>query len=91
MIQWLCIAVVLYIAAILIAEVNAGSPVPPSWIPIQTALWKLGNVTLAAFVGYWIDRRAFHQERLNAMSPPLHGVRRAIVMGAAMLAVALGL
>ncbi len=80
MAQWLAIAALLYAIAL--------------WTPqpqIQTALWKLGNVTVAAFVGYWIDRRAFWFARLDAGSEALLHLRRAIIMAAAMLAVALGL
>lgn len=89
MLQWLAIAVVLYGVALALNQPSEGVPSP--WAPVQTALWKLGNVTIAAFIGYWIDRRAFYQERLGAGSPPLRELRRAIIMGAAMLAVALGL
>ena len=80
MVQWLAIAAALYAIALWISQPQ-----------IQTALWKLGNVTVAAFVGYWIDRRAFWFARLDHNSQPLLHLRRAIIMAAAMLAVALGL
>lgn len=80
MAQWLAIALVLYVLAL-------ATPQPQ----IQTLLWKLGNVTVAAFVGYWIDRRAFWFARVDTYSPVLWHIRRAIIMAAAMLAVALGL
>lgn len=83
MFHWLVIAVALYVLAALLAT--------QSMLPqVQTISWKLGHETIAAFVGYWIDRSAF-QIRLDDESDPLHHIRRAIIVGATMLAVALGL
>lgn len=56
---------------------------------LQVVLWKLGNMTIAGHVGYWMDRRAF--TRIVADSGVHEQLRRAIVIGAAMLSVALGL
>lgn len=56
---------------------------------VQTVLWKLGNLTVAAYAGYWIDRRAF--TRLYLGAPPLEQMRRAVIIAAAMVAVGLGL
>lgn len=56
----------------------------------QTVLWKLGNLTVAAYAGYWLDRRIF-RSRITDTSPPLREIRRAIVVAAAMLTVGLGL
>ena len=89
MIQWLLIALTLYGLALGLAALHNGE-LPPVWVPLETAAWKLGNVTVAAFVGYWIDRQAF-RSRFNENSSPLEGIRRGLVMAAAMLAVALGL
>lgn len=58
---------------------------------IQTVLWKLGNLTLAAYAGYWIDRRVFHLHRISHSTSALEQVRRAVVVAAAMIAVGLGL
>jgi hypothetical protein len=44
---------------------------------------------VAAFMGYWIDRRAFNRVGRFAEAP--EQLRRAIVMAAAMLSVSLGL
>ena len=82
MAQWLLMAVLFYGSALL---VFGDQP------QLQTLAWKLGNLTVAAFVGYWIDRRAFLDARLNPHSPPLLQMRRAVIMAAAMLAVAMGL
>ena len=83
MAEWLAIALVLYAVCITLRTFN----VEPQ---VQVVLWKLGNITIAAWVGYLIDRRAF-LIRMEPDSPPLEQVRRAIVIAAAMLAVALGL
>ena len=80
MIQWLIIAAIFYAVAL-----NVAMP------QVQTLCWKLGNVTVASFVGYWIDRRAFYWARLSETSLPILHLRRAAIMAAAMLAVALGL
>ena len=82
MIQWLALAAIFYLLALLAFGAQP---------QLQTLCWKLGNLTVAAFVGYWIDRHAFMYSRLRVDSPPLLEVRRAIVMAAAMLAVAMGL
>jgi len=58
---------------------------------LQTLAWKLGNLTVAAFTGYWIDRRAFPVARIDQASSDLRHIRRAIIMSAAMLSVAMGL
>ncbi|MGP1675941.1 MAG: putative holin [Burkholderiales bacterium] len=81
MIQWLAIAAVFYALAL---TVFAAQP------QLQTLAWKLGNVTVAGFVGYWIDRRAF-RKAITPYSPPLEQIRRAVIMAAAMLSVSLGL
>lgn len=77
----------------LIASITAG--VGMTFFPqLQTVCWKLGHITMGAYVGYWIDRHTF-QDRFNNTSdvatPPLLHVRRAIVMVGAMIAVALGM
>ena len=80
MAQWLLLAVVFYGVALSVAQPQ-----------VQTLCWKLGNVTVASFVGYWIDRRAFYLHRIDVGSEPPMLLRRAIIMAAAMLAVSLGL
>jgi len=83
MAQWLFIALAFYAAAMLLAHADA--------LPrMQTVMYKLGHQTIAAHVGYWIDRSAF-RKRISCGSHPLSEIRRAIVMAACMLAVALGL
>ena len=84
MLDWLIWAFLFHTGAILLRTYG----LEPQ---IQTILWKLGNLTLAAYAGYWIDRRAFYRYRIEMSSPPLEQVRRAIVIAAAMVAVGLGL
>ncbi len=79
MFPWLLFAAVFYVIAL-----NVAMP------QVQTLCWKLGNVTVAAFVGYWIDRHAF-RDRIDAMSSGLMLIRRALIIAAAMISVALGL
>jgi hypothetical protein len=83
MFQWVLISIGLYVAAALLA---ASGTAPQ----VQIVLWKLGHLTLAAFAGYWVDRNCF-RARITDESNPLEHIRRAIIVGAAMLAIALGL
>lgn len=82
MAQWLLFAVGLYGLALTLFD---------SQPQLQTLSWKLGNLTVASFVGYWIDRRAFDGLRIKPDSPPLQQIRRAIIIAAAMITVGLGL
>jgi hypothetical protein len=84
MFQWVVIASALYFTA---AQLARHELLPQ----LQVVLWKLGHITLAAFTGYWIDRQAFHRSRLDSQSEAGSEVRRAIVIGAAMLAIAMGM
>jgi len=82
MVEWLLLAALFYMGCVVLRALEMEPQV-------QVVLWKLGNVTVAAYVGYWIDRRAF--TRVMVTTTPLEQVRRAIVMAAAMLSVSLGL
>ena len=79
MLHWLLLAGIFYAIAL---------SVP--WPQVQTLCWKLGNVTVAAYVGYFIDRH-MSRKPITAGSSDLEYIRRAIGMAAAMLSVALGL
>jgi len=81
---WLVSGILLYAASIYI-----GIEHPQS----QVILQKLGNVTLFSFVGYWIARQSLGRidEPYHASSDPGRVVARAIVIGSAILAGALGL
>ena len=85
----------LLITLVLLACVWA---IAPHQLPVS--LYKLSLVTLAAVVGYWIDRSLFPYARpdkfsncltdtaLNLMGMAM--LRRAIIVGCAMLAMGLG-
>lgn len=82
MAHWLLCALALYVIAMLLAQAR----ILPQ---VQIVTWKLGHETVAAFLGYWIDRTAF-RDRIVWDSPGLLHIRRAIIIGAAMLGVGLG-
>jgi hypothetical protein len=61
---------------------------------IGTVLAKANLLTLAAWAGYWIDRSAFPYARpgdLEGVHQDAAGLRRAVVIAATMLAMALAL
>lgn len=74
--------------------------IAPQQLPVS--LYKLSLVTAAAVVGYWLDRSLFPYARpdaflaldsLDSTLPRLAGVamlRRAVIVGCAMLAMGLG-
>lgn len=57
----------------------------------STVLWKAGNATSGAYLGYWIDRHAFKGVRVGVDSPAAWHIRRAVIIAAVVLAVSLGL
>lgn len=83
MLDWLVWALLFHGCALVLRQLQ----IEP---PIQTVLWKLGNLTLSAYAGYWIDRRAFRM-RVDTASPAGEHIRRAIIIAAAMVSVGLGL
>lgn len=89
MAQWLLLSVLAYALATMLAGMH-GATDAGMWPRVQTVLWKAGHLNLAAFLGYWIDRRAFRL-RIDSASPAGEHIRRAIIIGAAMLAFCLAL
>ena len=81
MVQWLALAALFYGLALLAFG---------SQPQLQTLCWKLGNVTIAAYVGYKIDVHA-SRKRITPFSSDGEYIRRSIIMAAAMLAVGMGL
>lgn len=79
MLVWLIISAMFYVAAVMFID----SPV------LQSISLKLGNVTVAGNVGYWLARTALG--RVYPASPPQEKVARAIIIGAAMIGISLGL
>ena len=82
MAQWALLAAVFYVLAMFVVTSSAHPQ-------LQTALWKCGNVTLGSFLGYWLDRNALG--RVTPGSTPGRQASRAILMGAAVLGLSLGL
>jgi hypothetical protein len=78
MVSWLMFSTVLYTAAI-----YAGNP------QIQTGLWKMGHITMGAFIGYWADRHLLGQ--MNYASSQGRQLSRAIIVAAAIIGMANGL
>lgn len=56
MVGWLLMGLVFY---------GASMAVPAQESQLQILFWKLGNVTMFSFLGYWIARRCFG--RLQAL------------------------
>ena len=84
MTDWLLVTLVL-LAAIAVLS--------PQQLPVS--LYKLSLITMAAVVGYWIDRSLFPYARPDSLSlatslQAASMLRRAIIVGCAMLAVSLG-
>lgn len=84
MLDWIAIAAALTLAIGVIA---------PHQLPVT--LYKLSLVSLAAVVGYWIDRSLFHYARpddlsLTADQVSAAFIRRALVVAACIVGVSLG-
>lgn len=80
---WLLAGLCLYASSV---QVGAAYP---QW---QVILQKLGNVTMFSWVGYWIARQALGRVDLTITTTDGSRVlARAVVVGAAILAGALGL
>jgi len=83
--HWLLFSVMLYVFAWWLAQ--HGIDYYPQ---LQTILWKLGHITLAGFIGYWLDRTVF-RSRLGEHSSDVQEIRRAIIVVGTMIAIALGM
>lgn len=83
MLVWLLAGVSLYATSAYIG---------PSYPQAQVIFQKLGNVTTFAWVGYWVARGALGRVDVTAYPTDARRVMaRAIVVGAAIVAGALGL
>lgn len=84
---WVAITILLTVAIYLLAPQQ-----------LAVSLYKLSLITTAAVVGYWIDRSLFPyarpdkfpQHSLNTNLIAASMLRRAIIVGCAMLGVSLG-
>lgn len=90
MVQWLLMSFLVYLVAAFLAS-QAGPTDAGLYPRAQTVLWKVGHLNLAAFLGYWVDRNAFRDNRIYAGTSPLAQIRRAIIIGACMLAFGLAI
>lgn len=84
LVDWIAISVVLTLAIGIIA---------PQQLPVT--LYKLSLVSLAASVGYWIDRSMFPYARPDELTLTDQQVaaaflRRALIVGACIIGVSLG-
>lgn len=84
MLDWLLIAAALVVVVALIAPHQLG-----------VTLYKLSLVSLAAVVGYWIDRSLFPYARPDELALSEHEtvaayLRRALIVGACIVGVSLG-
>lgn len=85
MLEWLLISIVLILFVGWIAPQQLG-----------VSLYKLSLITTAAWLAYWIDRSLFPYARPDdlALTEPIERaaamLRRAIIVGCAMLAASLG-
>lgn len=55
--------------------------------------WSLSKLAFGAYLGYWIDRSIFHYARpgdLTEFEQHMAGLRRAVIIAAAILALGLG-
>lgn len=82
--DWIAITVVLTLAIGIIAPQQ-----------LTVTLYKLSLVSLAAAVGYWIDRSLFPYARPDELTLTDHQVaaaflRRALIVGACIIGVSLG-
>jgi hypothetical protein len=85
MVQWLMWAVGFYAVAMVMAHTS-----PDFYPQIQTVCWKLGNLTIASYLGYRLDISIF-RKRITEDSHPIEQIRRAVIIVGAMIAISLGM
>lgn len=82
MLHWLAIAAILHIMAIVLGA----TPYPQ----LSTVCWKLGNAAIAGYAGYWLDKGLF-RDKLTIVSSPMIQMRRAVIVAAVVISVAMGM
>lgn len=80
MLIWLALSVLAYAAS---SAAGADHP------QVQVVLYKVGHVTLLAWVGYWIARQALG--RVWSSTEPTRVLARAVIMAGVIVAGSLGL
>lgn len=81
--EWFLLTAILLVIVHLIAPANT-----------QVVVHKLSLVTLAAVLGYWLDRRIFYYARPDEVlgdGRRIAEIRRAIIIAACIIGVSLGL
>lgn len=78
MAQWLIVAVALYVVTFdfNLQESNPG---------LQSVIYTAANVTLRAWIGYWISRTALGRIKLDGTEAAGKLIARAIIIGAAIM------
>ena len=91
MCQWFLLSIAAYAIATWLSGINVSADSLNGLYPrVQSVLWKCGHLNLAAYLGYWFDRRAF-RDRIWPGSPAMQHIRRAIIMGATIIGFAMAL
>jgi hypothetical protein len=84
--HWLLLAVTLYMISHFVGIATDDTR------QFSTIFWKLGNATVAAWIGYQIDRDLFRSDtEIDSTTHPLIHIRRAIIVSSCMLAISIGL
>lgn len=78
MAHWAIIAAALYFVAL-------GFSLQDTQPALQSTIYHAANVTLRAWIGYWIARTALGRMRHNEMDPPIAILARAVIIGAVIL------
>lgn len=79
---WLALALIITVLVGVIAPHQLG-----------VLAWSLSKLAFGAYLGYWIDRSIFHYARpgdLSEFERHVASLRRAVIIGAAILALGLG-
>ena len=84
MLDWLLISILLLLLVFAMAPQQ-----------IQVLVFKMAQVAISGYIGYWFDRSVApnvrpHCEKLTAQERAAAGLRRALIISAAMIAGALG-
>ena len=85
--HWLLIAFALIFAAILADWATNGTL---NFNKISTLFWKVGLATIAAHVGYWIEREA-NKRTLSSIDGNTKAKCRAIIIAAVVLGISWGM
>lgn len=83
MLNWVYITLLLYGLAFLCNHLQLP-------VSVATLFYKFGHVSVAAFIGYRIDRAIFG-DRIGPESPPIRLLARALIVTGAMLSISMGL